>query len=505
MSKPTILAVSVALAGALCACDEELVCPQGQSECGGACVALLTDAANCGACGNACGALEVCGGGACGCAPGAEACGGACVDVARDPANCGACGNACGAAAPLCDAGPAAACVAACTAGRTACAGACVELASDPFHCGACGHACAPGQTCRAGGCASDLFVACFNTTEVIPVASDLGPAGAPRATPGGPIALAVLGGALYSANNFPSAGVSVIPLDPARPVTTTPLTALNQDVQSIAAVGGLLAVTNADAGTLVFLDPLGAIVDELALSNQQAYPNPKELGVVGAVAYVALSGDGPDNGQRVARVDLSPLPTCRDTGRCGDLAGEIDVAALAGSADAPGLPFPASVAAVDGRVFVTLTNLAQECGDFGCFYSRPAGSGKLLVVDAARGDATSVVDLGAGCVNPSGVAALGTTLWVTCGAVFHPDLAPGAIVTLDLTRSPLAPSAPIPLHPFIPGKLAFCGGAGYVGDQATGDVIRFDPSARTFGEPVPVCPTGPFGFTSVSDLACAQ
>jgi DNA-binding beta-propeller fold protein YncE len=503
MSKPSILAL--ALAATLCACDEELVCPQGQTECGSRCVSLLTDATSCGACGNACGPLEVCGAGECGCAPGMETCGGACADVARDPANCGACGNACGAGAPLCDAGPDAACVSACGGGRTACAGACVELAADPFHCGACGNACAAGEACRGGACASDLFVACFNTTEVIPVSADLAPAGASRATPGGPIALTTLGAAVYSANNFPSAGVSVIPVDAARPITTTPLTAQNQDLQFIAAVGGLLVVTNADAGTLVFLDPLGAVVDELALPNQQEYPNPKELGVVGDVAYVALSGDGPDSGQRVARVDLSPLATCRETGVCGELAGELDVASLPGSADAPGLPFPAGVATVDGRVFVTLTNLAQECGDFGCFYSRPAGSGKLLVIDAAREDAATVVDLGAGCANPTGLAAFSGTLWVTCGAVFYPDLAPGAIVTLELNRSPLAPSAPIPLAPFVPGKLAFCGGVGYVGDQATGDVIRFDPATRTFGEPAPICPTGPFGFTSVSDIACTE
>jgi DNA-binding beta-propeller fold protein YncE len=299
---------------------------------------------------------------------------------------------------------------------------------------------------------------------------------------------------------------MSIIPLDAARAVSTTPLTAPNQDLQSITPVGGLLVVTNADVGTLVFLDPQGAVVDELALSNQQAYPNPKELAVAGTMAYVALSGDGgPTNGQRVARVDLSMLSTCRDTGTCGLLAGEIDVRALPGAADAPGLPFPANVAQVNGRVYVTLTNLAEDCGAFGCFYSKPAGSGKLLVIDPSRGDATTVVDLGAGCGNPSGLAAFGSTLWVTCGAVFYPDLAPGAMVAVDLTRSPPAPSSPIPLAPFVPGKVAFCGGVGYVGDQASGGVIRFDPAARTFGEPIAVCPPGSFGFTTVSDVACAE
>lgn len=501
MKKLVLLAAALALV----ACNEELVCPQDQTNCGGRCVSLLTDSANCGACGNACGLLEACGAGSCGCAPGVETCGDACTDVTRDPANCGACGAACGDATPLCLAGPAATCVDACPDGLEACAGACVAVATDRLHCGACGNACAPGETCRDGACGfADLYVACFNTTEVIPTAADLSPAGVSRAVPGGPIALVAVGDAVYSANNYPSAGLSRIPVEARRPITTTPLAALNQDVQSVTAVGDLLVVTNADAGTLVFLDRRGVVIDELALPGQETFPNPKELAVVGDVAYVALSGSGPDNGQKIARVDVSGVATCARTGACGALAGTIDVKALAGTANEGGLPFPANVAAVGGRVFVTLTNLAEDCTDWGCFYAKPAGSGKLLVIDPAQDDATTVVDLGAGCANPSGLAAHGDTLWVTCGATFYPDLAPGAMVSLDLTVSPLAPGEPIALAPFVPGKLAFCGGVGYVGDQASGDVRRFDPSTGTFEDPVKVCPDGPFGFTTVSDVACA-
>jgi sugar lactone lactonase YvrE len=495
----------LAVALALVACKKELVCPQDQVDCGGRCVSLLTDSANCGACGTTCGALEACAAGSCGCAPGVAACDGACTDLTRDPANCGTCGNACLDATPYCLAGPAAACSDTCADGRTSCGGACVTLATDRLHCGGCDVACAPGETCRDGACGfPEVFVACFNTTEVIPVAADLSPAGMSRPVPGGPIALAAWGDAMYSANNWPSAGVSRIPLEARKLVTTTPLTATNQDVQSVTRVGDLLVATNADSGTLVFLDAKGRVVDELALPDQQSYPNPKELAVVGDMAYVALSGSGPTNGQKLARVDLSGVATCKTTGRCGALAGTIDVLALPGTADEGGVPFPVNVLAVDGRVFVTLTNLGEECGQYGCFYAKPAGSGKLLVVDPANGDATTVVDLGAGCANPSGLAAHGETLWVSCGAVFYPDVAPGAMVTIDLTQPTLAVSEPIALAPFVPGKVAFCGGVGYVGDQGTGDVRRFDPAARTFEDPLAVCPTGPYGYTTVSDVACA-
>ncbi|HYG68538.1 MAG TPA: hypothetical protein VD838_12795, partial [Anaeromyxobacteraceae bacterium] len=60
----------------LSACgDEDLVCPEGEVECGGRCASTLTDAAHCGACGHACGAEEACLNGTC--AAGACA-GGAC-------------------------------------------------------------------------------------------------------------------------------------------------------------------------------------------------------------------------------------------------------------------------------------------------------------------------------------------------------------------------------------------------------------------------------------------
>ena len=85
-------------------------CPAGQTACGGACVDLMTDMANCGACGEVCesGLVGVaCIGGAClrvTCPPALTECGTGgeprpyeehCFDLASDPNNCGACGNAC--------------------------------------------------------------------------------------------------------------------------------------------------------------------------------------------------------------------------------------------------------------------------------------------------------------------------------------------------------------------------------------------------------------------------
>ncbi len=139
-------------------------CPTpGETRCGGACVDLGFDEANCGECGNACGAEQICRQGICRvirdcAAQGLTDCGGACVDTASDPNHCGECGNACppgwsceGLACREPRVDPTVDCAA---QGLTDCGGACVDTASDPNHCGGCGQVCASG-TCNGGTCVS--------------------------------------------------------------------------------------------------------------------------------------------------------------------------------------------------------------------------------------------------------------------------------------------------------------------------------------------------------------
>lgn len=59
------------------------------------CVDLASDARHCGDCAIACGAGEICVGGACTCAESSLTCGGRCVDPGTDAAHCGRCGRSC--------------------------------------------------------------------------------------------------------------------------------------------------------------------------------------------------------------------------------------------------------------------------------------------------------------------------------------------------------------------------------------------------------------------------
>jgi hypothetical protein len=81
----------------------DVTCADGESACGGSdCLDLSTDESNCGLCGRACPADQVCRGATCVCPQ--DVCGnpGVCVDTRTDPQNCNACGNTCPSVRPRC-------------------------------------------------------------------------------------------------------------------------------------------------------------------------------------------------------------------------------------------------------------------------------------------------------------------------------------------------------------------------------------------------------------------
>lgn len=83
-------------------CEHIISCPPNETQCGDVCVNLSTSTTNCGVCGNACAANELCVNGLCAvsCSPGTANCNGVTsdgceVNLTSDTNNCGACGNAC--------------------------------------------------------------------------------------------------------------------------------------------------------------------------------------------------------------------------------------------------------------------------------------------------------------------------------------------------------------------------------------------------------------------------
>jgi hypothetical protein len=146
-------------AGELCAGGACVAaCAPSQTLCDGRCVNLQVDPGHCGVCGLSCGTGFACVAGVCrpgmgttvpACAAPSLQCGTRCVDPRNDNAHCGMCGMAC-AADRLCDNGT---CVAPCAAGQDRCGGACVDVRSNVANCGRCGNACAMGLSCVNGAC----------------------------------------------------------------------------------------------------------------------------------------------------------------------------------------------------------------------------------------------------------------------------------------------------------------------------------------------------------------
>jgi hypothetical protein len=506
-TKPSIaLAAAIALAVplALAGCQDR-ACPPPGLACGDACVDPLADLANCGACGAACDAGSACQAGACvpiDCGPGRSVCDRACAALDSDPRHCGACGAAC-APGQFCSrpAGGAPRCAAACDAGLSACDGACVDLASDRYHCGACATACAAGQGCVAGSCLG-LHVACFSTDEVRTVAPDLLTRAAPRPAGDGPVALATLGPDLWAATSL-SGSLARLPLDLLAAPTEYPLHGL--DFEYVTAHEGLLFVAHSGASTLVVFDPAQArVADEIPLVDDQSPANPRGIAFAGGKAYVSLSGYDAASGQVIAVLDASSLATCTTRApagpHCLTRLATLDVRPGADGA-AGGLPFPGRSVASGSKVYVALANL--KLGTSG-YYTDPAGPGRLAVVDSAD-DSVAYLALPGECGNAGGLAEHGGTLWVACGAPGPAGQGAVGLVPVDAATGVAGGFRAVGLG--APGNVAFCGPWGFVTDQYSGNVLRFEPGGGwppALDAGVEVCPVpGPGRWAWAADVAC--
>ncbi len=95
-------------------------------------------------------------------------CGGQCVNVDTDNANCGNCGQPCGIMGTACDHG-----TCKCPTPQTVCSNQCVDMTKDPSNCGFCGHNC-QGNPCTLGLCqASNIAQVTASNTRISGIAVD--------------------------------------------------------------------------------------------------------------------------------------------------------------------------------------------------------------------------------------------------------------------------------------------------------------------------------------------
>ncbi len=406
------------------------------------------------------------------CAPGEVLCGGSCV-ATTDPDHCGACGQVC-------------------VAGQACQAGQCLDCAA----------ACGPGQTCADRRCVADLYVACFATDQVMGMTGDLGVIAAQYRVDDGPIALSRGDAGLYVAHARSAAVIDLIvpgETAPRRFVLPT-----GSDLELVRARGGRVYGSNSEVNAVTVLDGTsGAVVDEISVAvNPGDVADPRGFDFVGGMAYVALFGNARttpaappsyETSQQIVVIDFSAVPA-RIVKRIS-----LDVP---GSHDTDAFPFPTGVVAVGSRVFAALANLkfGEGLPGFEPAYVVPAGDGRLAVIDAADQDALSIVDLGPGCQNPAGLAASGTTVWVSCGSA----AVAAAVVPVDVSGPVPVVGNPILTPSSIAGNVAICRGTGYVSDQMSGQVARFDPTGVAAPVAMDVCPLDPTaGFAFAADVTC--
>lgn len=384
-----------------------------------------------------------------------------------------------------------------CTSAQATCDGQCASLASDPRNCGACGRSCGAGESCSAGLCCQGsqcppaIYAACFNGGAVQGATAALTPVGAPVPVESGPISLAWNGTSLWVANSISNtidrmtvspAGLAADGSFPTVKVPGTPFF----DLEFLAESNGLLYASNAAVGSLVVVDP-SAVQPIVAEVDLGAGSYPQGIAFSGSKAYVALNGSN-----AVAVVDLVTRKVART----------IDLSALA----SPGAgALPSRLLASGSRVYVTLWNLDASFA--------PAGNGRLAVIDTtsdALAPLVNPVDLGSSCLDPGGLALLGDTLWVTCGffpytAASAADITGAAFVPVALGAGAPIVGTAVPAAGAAPGAITFCNGMGYVGDRFSGNVLRFDPSARAVTAQGLICAPTDTGSAFVADVICGK
>ncbi|HZI13294.1 MAG TPA: MXAN_6577-like cysteine-rich protein [Myxococcus sp.] len=494
--------------------DEGVVCTSGLSVCGEACVDLGGDTANCGACGEACGAGQVCQAGTCACGPGTESCAGACVATQTDPAHCGACGSPC-AAGRVCEAGT---CREGCSAGTVRCGDSCVDARTDARHCGGCGTVCPDVQTCYAGRCAYDVVTACYTNGQLVGIQAGTDGLGPRRQSGSGVQSLAAWEGFVLAADATASRLFQVAGGDLGTVVEEDSLGSVASSPNDVLVDPPYVYVVDSVNSTLQVLvregpaQGAGLGLRTVAQLNLGRNTSPQAIARFGSTLYIPLfgtAGSSFQEGNAVARVDVSNPAQPRRVDTL-PLTG-LDLKSFDGGTV---LPLPYSVTATDAGVYVALTNLNPYNNYL------PNGPGMLARIEPSDGG-VSAIDLGAeACLNAGYVEAVGGQLVVACLGEARLDRANGSRADsvrasgLVLVKDDV-PVASYALSPgcvpgsegcrlAVAGRFAVAGGAVYLGDTNAGRVFvvevrdgqlverRGHSTPQALGPPLEACPVDP-------------
>ncbi len=385
-----------------------------------------------------------------------------------------------------------------CPVDETAIDDQCYALQTDPFNCGSKGNACAANQGCSVGNCV-DCTTAGAACTSVIAVAC-------------------------YNLNE-------VRPLAANLAQSTAPISTDNGPI-SLAWLGSSLYVGNnatSDISPVTLSPPsVGAAIaispNTYALTNisgngkylwasdyyesSVVIVDPTQTVPVQALPLATSASDYP-NPYGIAFVGAKAYVALNGDNALAVLdittvpgvtvSKRIDLSALAGTGAAA---MPSGVAASGTTVYVTLWELNATT-----YEPVPGVNGRLAVVDSTTDTVVGeAVDLGSDCLNPSGIVIDGTTLWVACGFFDHTTkaISGGALLPVDISKTPPSVGTPITLSNAAT-SIVICNGQGFAGAADSGTVIAFDPVAKKVTNTALACPSQPGKASYVPAIACAS
>ncbi len=479
--------------------DTGVVCREGTGRCGEGCADFTSDQRNCGGCGLACQAGQVCQNSQCLCQPGSVACDGVCAVLETDVKNCGACGAAC-ASGQVCENK---ACKSDCTvAGSTRCGASCVDLQKEANHCGTCGNACENGQSCHAGRCTYDLVAACLSTGQVTGLNATTDVRGPLEPLGSQPGALAVYKGTLLAADQMDNRLNQARLFDPPLAFNAR-YTQVGSVANQVVVAAPYVYVANAGTGTLQVLKEgadaghlaqdggavLGVQLGTVAELQFGANTYPQGMVIVNNTGYVPLYGGTTAMtalvGQKLVPVNLTN-PEAPMAGSPIDLQS-LDLKPFDGGSS---FARPYAVFAHKNKVYAVLNN-------FNASY-QPGGPGLLARFDPAMPNTVpQIIDLGADCLNPVWGAGSGDKLFVSCAGSASYDsvtyaltaVANAGVVMIDEGGARLAlwksacPDGDSNCPLAMPGRFTVHGNRVYVSDQNAGRVFVLEVLGNTLVE----------------------